>query len=46
VLKRFEDGSVRFRHMTLYKFRYYSRSRRESCWNWCDAISGILRVPS
>ena len=21
-------------------------SRRESCWNWCDAISGILRVPS
>ena len=27
-------------------FGGFEWSRRESCWNWCDAISGILRVPS
>ena len=29
VLKRFEDGSVRFRYMTLHKFRYYSIALRD-----------------
>ena len=29
VLKRFEDGSVRFRYMTLHKFRYYSIPLRD-----------------